>query len=136
MVPVMVMLRILRLLLPALIPSWRFFRAVEPSPRVEVCADGSSDWSEVCLRPDHVPLRVMLRRMLWNPRWNETLYLVSLAARVVEERSPHAMRELERRVQRARPGERIRLRLVFVERRGERLTREVLYQSAPFGEAR
>lgn len=126
-------LRLIRLLLPALIPSWRFFRAVAASPRIEVSPAGQDRWSEVVPRPDHVALPRMLRRMLWNPRWNEALYLVSLSERVIETGSAHALRELEHRVARLHPGGAVQLRLVFVDREGDSLTREVLYQSAPFG---
>ncbi|MBU2961019.1 hypothetical protein KO516_09365 [Citreicella sp. C3M06] len=129
----MIVLRLLRLLLPALIPSWRFFRAVAASPRIEVRAAGSADWREVAPRPDHLSLARMCRRMLWNPRWNEALYLVSLAERVVEQGSAHAMHELQQRVSKLRPNEQLELRLVFIDVQGGALMREVLYQSAPFG---
>ena len=77
------MKRLLLLLLPALIPSWRFFKTVEPSPRVQwtLVQDGERKWQEFNPRPEVVSFGRMLRRMVWNPRWNEALFLVSLAER-------------------------------------------------------
>lgn len=127
------MRRILTLLLPALIPSWRFFRAVEPSPRVErrVFREGTpGPWQEAYIRPARLPFATMLRRMVWNPEWNAALFLVSLAERVVEQGSDYAMAELLRRVSVGVEGEAVQLRLTFVSREGERLVQEVLYESA------
>lgn len=135
------LLRILRLYLPAIIPSWRFFKEVAPSPRIELglCAPGGMPerWEEARPRPAHVsPLR-MLRRMLWNPRWNETLFLTSCAERIVEGGALHdaalAEAEIARRLARdlpPGPGA-FRFRLVFVRREGARLVREVEHLSAP-----
>lgn len=135
MVGTMSLLRPLFLLIPALIPSWRFFRAVAASPRVEVSPAGADAWEEVMRRPAQVSLWQMLRRMVWNPDRAEALFLVSLSERVVEDGSAHAMRDLQRRVMRRYPGQRVQLRLVFVERQGAVLVREVLYQSGSFGGA-
>jgi hypothetical protein len=45
------MLQTLKLLLPALIPSWRFFDTIAPSPRIEftllkTAQDASGAWRE------------------------------------------------------------------------------------------
>lgn len=136
------LLRILRLFLPALIPSWRFFKEVAPSPRIEI---GLTDdparmptaWAEARPRPDHVSAARMLRRMLWNPRWNETLFLTSCAERIVEGGALHdsafAEGEIARRLARdLGPGAgAFRFRLVFVRRDGADLVREVEHISAP-----
>ncbi|WP_425072210.1 hypothetical protein [Sagittula sp. S175] len=135
------MLHVLKLLLPALIPSWRFFRAVAPSPRVErrVWTYGRpGPWQEVYERPEDVSFGTMLRRMLWNPEWNGALFLVTLSERLVEHGSDHAAREILRRAAEGVSGERVQVRLVFVRLEGGQLLREVLYQSAevPMAEAR
>lgn len=139
--PSLSLLRLLRLYPPAIIPSWRFFKEVAPSPRIEIglSRDVSvmpARWTEARPRPAHVsPLR-MLRRMLWNPRWNETLFLVSCAERIVDPDGMHdparAEAEILRRLARdlgPGPGA-LRFRLVFVRREGERLVREVEHVSA------
>ncbi|WP_172328620.1 hypothetical protein [Mangrovicoccus sp. HB161399] len=120
-----------RLLLPALLPSWRFFSGVGPSPRIEIRgADGL--WRELAPRPAHVPVLRMLRRLAWNPRWNGRLYLVSLAERMVEEPTAHSLSELRSRIPAELPPGTpppAAFRLTFVFRRGDRLEREVLWSS-------
>jgi len=116
------MLRVLPFLLPALIPSWRFFQTVEPSPRVQwAIADGV--WRAYRPRPDHVGLPAMLWRLFWNPHWTETLYMVSLAERLSLDPDDHvSLAEIWARVARdagvGRDGM-IRFRLVFVDRASE-----------------
>ncbi|MGE0591673.1 MAG: hypothetical protein AB7G23_00935 [Vicinamibacterales bacterium] len=95
----------LQLLLPALIPSWRFFDRIGPAPRVEHVLLGASGgrqttgpepgtdtsgprWREVHPRPATVSPLAMLRRLFWNPRRNEALYLVSCAEALLEDPSP------------------------------------------------
>lgn len=134
------MLRTLLLLLPALLPSWRFFKTIEPSPRVEwalTTADGAlpDRWHAYRPPPRHVPPLAMARRMLWNPGWNEALYLVSCAERLMEGPNAHAHEEIFRRVRAdviqagAVSPVLLQFRLVFVSREGAQLMREVTYQS-------
>lgn len=122
------MLALLRLLLPALIPSWRFFETVQPSPRVYWRAADDAEWAEFRPRPANVPVWVMLVRLVWNPAWNEALYAVSLAERLTAEPTAHVERELFRVIAgQAGSAAQIQFRLVFVTRD----TSEVTYQSAP-----
>lgn len=123
------MLRLVKLLLPVLIPSWRFFQAIEPSPRIEwLRADG--EWVPFRARPARVGLGRMARRLFWNPRWNETLYMVSLSERMAEEPTEHSLREIGARL-RADLGVRgpVPFRLVFVHRKGEDIRRDVTFVS-------
>lgn len=99
-----VIVKTLSLLLPALIPSWRFFKSVEPSPRIEVCvqsAAGWGDWRESHPRPAHLGLGAMLKRMLWNPQWNADLYLVSCAERMTAGYNAHSDAQIIAGVRRA-----------------------------------
>lgn len=118
-----------RLLLPAIVPSWRFFDAVRASPRVEYrLQDGASEgaWREFRPRMQVLTLRDMARRMVWNATANETLYLVSLSERLTGLTSDaatiaHAERELLRRIARDllrshAPADRLQVRLRFVTR--------------------
>ena len=132
------------LLLPALLPSWRFFDWIAPSPRIEftlIDPHGAEEeqWQEFRPRPKHVPVATMLRRLLWNPGWNEALFLVSCAERQLERDNTHAIEEIRKRIGRSllrepastAPGVQMKFRLVFVRWDGEALERVVTYVSAP-----
>lgn len=133
----------LSLLLPALIPSWRFFKAVQPSPRVEwrLCPspdDVVPNWQEYRPRPATLGPKQMAARMFWNARWNETLFMVSLSERLMGTESDHSLAELTARIRRdvlestqSAKDAHLQFRLVFVERDGEVLERHITYQSDP-----
>jgi hypothetical protein len=138
------MLNALRLLLPALIPSWKFFDVIAPSPRVEYSLSASAGeppaaWRAFRPRPKHVSVPTLLKRLLWNPRWNETLFVVSCAERLMDQPTDHSQDEIFRRIAAdlAREPDAAALepwlsfRLVFLSRDGEAIEREVLFQSAP-----
>ena len=98
------MLQTLKLLLPALIPSWRFFDTIAPSPRIEfallkTARDASGRWQEFRPRPARLPISTMLKRMFWNPRWNESLFLVSCAERLMESPTEHSSQEILARIE-------------------------------------
>lgn len=132
------MLRPLALLLPALIPSWNFFDVIAPSPRIEFARlagpeDAARDWHEFRPRPQHVSPAAMLRRLFWNPRWNESLFVVSCAERLIDHPTPHSEDEIFRRIAAdlgAGP-DWLTFRLVFLSRDGEAITREALFEAAP-----
>lgn len=134
---------ILTLLLPGLIPSWAFFKAVEPSPRVQWRLIPPSNiaqgqWQEVRPRPQRVSVGQMVLRLFWNPQWNKALYLVSLAERLADEPTAHSLDEIHRLLAAdldATGGgaERVHLqfRLVFTHRKDTELVHAVTYVSAP-----
>ncbi|MEO0990027.1 MAG: hypothetical protein AAFX00_03645 [Pseudomonadota bacterium] len=124
------MIRALGLLLPALLPSWRFFDSIGPSPRIEV-AGPDGVWREFRPRPRRVPPGAMARRLLWNACWNEDLFLTSLAERMIRDGSDHARREILTRIRIDEPYDTLRFRLVTVTRVEDRLRREVLWTSPP-----
>lgn len=134
------MQRTLSLLLPALLPSWRFFQSIEPSPRVQwaILSDASEvpeTWHDYRPRPRSVPWFVMLRRLIWNPRWNESLYMVSLAERMTDEPSAHTISEIRRLIHADLPeihgGKLLQFRLIFVTRDNGEFARHLLYLSEP-----
>lgn len=130
------MLRLISLLLPALIPSWRFFKTVAPSPRIEyrlVAKSFVGPWQEDRPRPASLSFTQMLRRLLWNPDWNEQLFLVSCSERLIEVPSQHSLDEINSRIARLLPSgtEALQFRLVFLSREGGRLVKTVEYESAP-----
>jgi uncharacterized protein (UPF0248 family) len=135
-------LKTVKLLLPALIPSWRFFDTMAPSPRIEftllkAAHDVPENWQEFRPRPAHLSVGSMLKRLFWNPRWNETLFLISCAERLMENGAEHSAREIAKRVQteleqKAMLGREmpyLRFRLVCVYRQGMRLQQHIAFTS-------
>ena len=133
---------LLRLLGPALAPSWRFFDSVGPSPRIEFARLGEAaaapaDWAEFRPRPAFVSLAQMLRRLFWNPARNESLFLTSCAERLLEAPTEHSRGEITARIAAdcgGGPGE-LQFRIVVVTRGAAGLQRRVEYVSPPFGGA-
>lgn len=142
------MLRTLSLLLPALMPSWRFFDTIGPSPRVEYALLAAQDaapteWRAYRPRPQRLSFAARLLRLFWNPRWNESLFLVSLAERLAEEETAHARAEIHARLvaevlATGTEAAYLQFRLVFISRRRATLAHDVLYLSpvAPIAERR
>lgn len=129
----------LSLALPVLIPSWRFFKTIEPSPRVQWATlahhkDTANDWQDFRPKPQHMRATEMLRRLFWNPDRNEALFVVSLAERIAQDASAHSIQEIERRIRQDIPkgtGQFLQFRLVFVHRDEDRLVQDVLFTSVP-----
>lgn len=130
------MLHTLKLLLPALIPSWRFFDAISPSPRIEFALlqrsdDLAKDWQEFRPRPVHLSIGGMIKRLFWNPQWNETLFLVSCAERLIENPTDHSYQEILKRIRAdIKSAPYLQYRLVFVRRDGVTLQKETLFISS------
>lgn len=121
------MLRLVSLYLPVLFPSWRFFQEIGPGTRVEYRVN-HGPWREATHRPESLPLRTMLARLLWNADWNETLFLVSCAERLMVEPTAHSAQTLNARLAKRAGGHgTLEFRLVFVTAAG----RSCDYQSAP-----
>ena len=131
------MLKRLKLLVPALIPSWRFFDTIAASPRIEVARlagaeDAAGNWREFRPRPPSLSLGTILRRLVWNPRWNETLFLTSCAERLLENPTAHSVTEIGNRIAATLKADAVpffRFRLVLVSREGKTLHREIVYVS-------
>ena len=136
------MLQTLKLLLPALIPSWRFFDTIAPSPRIEfallkTAQDASGRWQEFRPRPARLPISTMLKRMFWNPRWNESLFLVSCAERLMAGPTEHSSQEILTRIKaelernsidvKATPY--LQFRLVFLSREGSQIQKHITFNS-------
>lgn len=137
-----IMLNTLQLLLPALIPSWRFFDVIAPSPRIEfglmhTAQDTPDYWQEFRPRPAHLPFGAMLKGMVWNPRWNESLFLVSCAERLMDYPTEHNRLEIANRIRRELasnhpPGSHFQFRLGFVNRSGTQLEKNITYISPTY----
>ncbi|MBL4907051.1 MAG: hypothetical protein JKX94_06325 [Sneathiella sp.] len=140
--PVETILQTLKLLLPALIPSWRFFDTIAPSPRIEftlleTAQETPVSWQEFRPLPSQLPVSSMLKRMFWNPRWNESLFLVSCAERLMANPTEHSSQEILNRIAiELKQGSRnamatpyLQFRLVFLSREGTEIHQDITFIS-------
>ena len=132
------MLKSLKFFAPVLIPSWRFFDTIAASPRIEFAFLGAADetaagWQEFRPRPQNLSFGTILRRLFWNPRWNETLFLTSCAERLLENPTEHSVTEISSRIAAslAPSGDDqfFQFRLVLISREGNALQKEIAYIS-------
>ena len=134
----------LSLLAPALIPSWNFFDVIAPSPRLEYAlgasASGTSGpWQAFRPLPQRLSPLTLLGRLVWNPRWNETLFLVSCAERLIQQPTAHSEDEifrrmaadLARRTDTEPSASWLSFRLVFLTREGDTVTPTELFRAKP-----
>lgn len=131
----------LKLLLPALIPSWNFFDIISPSPRIEFSLLKSENekalkWIEFRPRPKQLSFLKMLKRMFWNSKWNEYLYLVSCAERIMKNYTPHSETEILNRIekellleQKTIMATHLQFRLLFIQRDRAKLIKNVVFLS-------
>ena len=137
------MLKACALILPALIPSWRFFQTIEASPRVEwtllaTTNETPNNWHPFRPRPETVSPWQMLARLFWNPEGNEALYILSCAERIAISDCPHAVAQITTRILHDiaelplnTTAKLMQFRLVFVARDATGLTRETAFLSNP-----
>ena len=124
------MLKTLKLLLPALFPSWRFFDWIAPAPRIEVKIN--DQWKEFRPRPEYVSLPTMIKRMIWSPYWNDSLFLVSCAERLAENPTEHSYNQILKRIVSDTDcvdDTYIQFRLVFISRVKDQLQKDIQYIS-------
>lgn len=136
------MLEALKLFLPVFIPSWRFFDVIAPSPRIEFSLlktkqEKPTDWCEFRARPQQLSFGAMIWHMFWNPRWNESLFLVTCAERLMAEPQHTSHEEILQRIKadlkshsvnlEARPY--LQFRVIFVSRVGGELQKHVAFTS-------
>ncbi len=91
------MLRLFQLYLPVLFPSWRFFEAIGAGLRVEYRRDGGA-WTGVVPRSERLTLWSVLTSLVWNRAWNEHLFIVTCAERLLTRTSDKAEDELVARL--------------------------------------
>ena len=130
-------LQSLKLLLPALIPSWNFFDIISSSPRIQYCLfnlknEPVTNWKEFRPRPKQLSLLKMTQHMLWNPTWNESLFLVSCAERLMKNHTEHSENEILQRIEKSLDTEQanyLQFRLLFIHRQGKKLKEDILFTS-------
>ncbi|MEP3537882.1 hypothetical protein [Ascidiaceihabitans sp.] len=86
----------------------------------------------------------MLRKLFWNPAWNDDLFMVSLSERLTLAPSTHSIDEIRARITRQAqrgapslsPTSQLQFRLVFISRGdasdASAIVTETTYVSAPF----
>jgi hypothetical protein len=132
----------LTLLIPALIPSWRFFDWIAPSPRIEFAflrtpQESAEQWHSFRPRPARLTIGQMLTRLFWNPQWNESLFLMSCAERLVQNPTPHSVEtilhcirsDLRRDAVDMSMTPYLQFRLVFISRQGKELQQHIAFVS-------
>ncbi|MGH1467105.1 MAG: hypothetical protein ACRBBQ_17260 [Cognatishimia sp.] len=124
------------LLLPALFPSWRFFKTVGPSPRIEfrlITGGAKADWQASHPIPDTLGPVQMCKRLFWNPNRNTQLYMVAVAERLVSGVRDHSEQELNRLIAESLHAARgkLQFRLVFLVPEGSQIVGHVLFESTP-----
>lgn len=139
-------LNTLKLLLPALIPSWNFFDIIAPSPRIEYAlldskGENASEWQGFRPRPKQLSFIQFLYRLFWNAEWNETLFMVSCAERILQNPTcyQHSENEILNRIIHELMDEdlnksliaatHIQFRLLTIQRQDEQLIHEVNFES-------
>jgi len=138
------MLHILKLLIPALVPSWNFFDVITPSPRIQFALYGLNDeitieWQEYRHRPTHLTLFQMIGRMLWNAKWNESMFIIGCAERLMVNPTLHSENEILNRMINdftnktsdidLNNATHLQFRLLVVERQGSELHQNITYYS-------
>lgn len=93
----------LKLFLPVIFPSWRFFSSIGPSPRIEVgfVVDKNSEpqeWLPFRPLPKKINFVLGLQRLFHNPVWNERLYINTCAEHLFEDYSEFREQEIGQRL--------------------------------------
>lgn len=131
-------LQSIKLLFPALIPSWNFFDIIAPSPQIQfvllnAAHTAISDWQVFRPRPQQIKFSQALKQLFWNPQWNESLFLVSCAERIMENYTTHSENEIFDRIQNDLSNQtmatHLQFRLVYTQRIGTELNKEIMFVS-------
>jgi len=135
------MFHLFKLLLPAILPSWNFFDVIAPSPRIQFSLLDSknkivADWSEFRPRIKNLSLKQMFLRIFWNPVWNESLFMLSCAERIMENPTEHSELEILDRIKRdllnnptINSDLQLQFRLEVIERQNNKLIQTICFHS-------
>jgi hypothetical protein len=132
------------LLLPALIPSWRFFDSIAPSPRIEYVVFDQVDnipdnWIEYRPKPQSLSLSQIAKRLIYNPARNEALFMASCAERLIKdekEYGAHSTQEIKTRIEddiganlTDDQSKFLQFRLAFISRENDRIVKHIVHLS-------
>ncbi len=133
----------LQWLLPALLPSWRFFDRVGAAPRLEWARAAKGEppvWRVFRPQPERRSVDAVALSLVWAPRRDETLFLLSCAERLIESPDPPRERVLLARLRElALAGEfvarthedRLHVRIMLTERDGEAIAEREAWRATP-----
>jgi len=82
-----IIIHLLQLLFPILIPSWRFFDEIAPSPRIEFTSAQNGaplKWQPLCSTPQTLSIWQIIGRLFYNAKRNEDLFMASCAERLIQ----------------------------------------------------
>ncbi len=131
----------LKLLLPILIPSWRFFKEIAPSPRIEYRLLRSTTdeglWQRLELRPKKLTILQTIKSLFFNPYWNEALFITNCAEQLIinytefgeQEIAKRIISILERRQLDLKSSPYLEFRIVFLSKHDSKLEENVLFTS-------
>jgi hypothetical protein len=88
---------LIRLLLPVLFPSWRFFSSIGPAPALQWCwvvPEAAPQWLAFRPKTQARSLWQSLAELLHNPWGNETLYLNACAEKLLENQDPERIHQI------------------------------------------
>lgn len=93
----------IKLLLPILFPSWRFFSGIGPSPRFDIgfIKEGESDpatWIDLSQIPAEWKIWKGIGQLFHNPVWNDQLYINTCAEHLFEFNSEFREQEIADRL--------------------------------------
>lgn len=129
------------LFIPALIPSWNFFDSVNPSPTIQYLlleeqTSNNAEWLDFRPRPNNISFKQMLTRLLWNPKWNESLFLVSCCERIAEQLSEDMTAFCEKEIFERlkydlKPNKvsQLQFRILIIQKQDDKFIEEIIYQS-------
>ena len=138
------LIRIITLVLPIVFPSWRFFKTVEPSPRIqwawrEQDKSAAPNWQEFHPLQERLSWPRTVGQLFYNAQWNESLFLVSCAERLQDSPSGRLIDEIKSRVSRKLSKNNDTgqsclacFRIIFVQDRDGSQTLDEVYVSDPF----
>jgi hypothetical protein len=94
---------ILKLLLPILFPSWRFFSSIGPSPRIDVGFIPEEnaeplEWIALNQLPKKISFADTVTRLFYNPEWNAQLHLNTCAEHLIENHLEFYEQEINRQL--------------------------------------
>ena len=90
-------MKTLTLFLSAIISSWQFFKEAAEAPVLEISFN-DENWDVLSLRSDKRTFLGFLGGIFYNPKWNEALYIMDCAERLLTDISQRNIDELMDRV--------------------------------------
>lgn len=101
-------------------------------------------WQEFRPRPQNLTFMQMAKRMVWNPWWNETLFITSCAERLIKDEQEYGVHSTAEIISRIRQdvekgdfapdahnhkSKFFQFRLIFVSRQNVQLEKHILFTS-------